>query len=116
VSRVPQSNVKSEALQSRYELLLGSLRIELVEVIATLLAVDRSVTQNVERDDEQLMRGGNDGFLLAAPSSASIELGGQKAIPPMRHGPGRLHQRAAQPAVPLVCPATVFAWFNEYLK
>src|ERR1700747_1320607 len=100
VSRVSQNNVESQALQSRYELLLGSLRIELVEVIATLLAVDRSVTQNVEHDDEQLMRGGNDGFLRAAARGASIELGGQKAIAPVRHGPGRLHQRAAQPAVP----------------
>ena len=65
MSRVRQNNIESQALQSRYELLLGSLRIELVEVIATLLAVDRSVTQNVEGDDEQLMRSGNDGFLFA---------------------------------------------------
>jgi len=40
----------------------------LVEVIAALLAVDRSVTQDVKRDDEQLMRGGDDSFLLALAS------------------------------------------------
>src|SRR5262245_12148925 len=52
------------------------------------------------------MSGSDDGFLLALASSASIELGGQKAILLVRHSPCRLHQSAAQPAVSLVCPPT----------
>jgi hypothetical protein len=68
VSRVSQNNVESHPFQSRQELPFGSFRIELVEVIAALLVVDRSVAQNVKRDDEQLMRCGDNGFLLAPAS------------------------------------------------
>ena len=106
MSRVPQNNVESHPFQSRHELPFGSFRIELVEVIAALFVVDRSVAQNVKRDDEQLMRGGDNGFLLALASGTAVELGGQKAIAFVGHRPCRLHQSAAQPAVPLVGPAT----------
>jgi len=51
------------------------------------------------------MRGGDDSFLPALASGASIELASQKAIALVGHGPCRLHQSAAQPAVPLVGPA-----------
>jgi hypothetical protein len=106
VSRVSQNNVESHPFQSRHELPFGSFRIELVEVIAAFLVVDRSVAQNVKRDDEQLMRGGDNGFLLALAGRAAIELGGQKAIAFVGHSPCRLHQGAAQPAVALVGPTT----------
>src|SRR6516164_6990001 len=90
VSRVSQNNVESHPFQSRHEPPFGWFRIELVEVIAALLVVDRSVAQNVKRDDEQLMRGGDNGFLLALASGTAIELGGQKAIAFVGHSPCRL--------------------------
>ena len=50
-NRVPLNNVKSHPLQSRHKLPFGSFGIELVDVVAALLAIGRSVTEDVKRDD-----------------------------------------------------------------
>ena len=83
------------SLESGYQFPFRSLRIELVKVASALLLMNSSVAQNVISDDQYLLRGGDDGLLLALAGGATVKLSCEKAVVLVRDSPCRLHQSPA---------------------
>ena len=59
----------------------------MVKVTSTLLAINSLVAQNVIGDDQDLVRGGDDGLLFSLSGGAAEKLSGQETIALVGDGP-----------------------------